>query len=443
MAGKFSKEDYQQLVSPQRRHFLLGAGAAAGVAGVFSVQRAEALSPDNAVPDNVTDAPESDKLNERQPFYGIHQPGILTPRPAAGLVASFDVLARDRAGLERLFKGLTERGAFLMKGGEPPQLDPKLPPADSGILGPEVTPDNLTMTVALGASLFDDRFGLKPFKPKQLQRMTRFPNDALQKELCHGDLAIQFCSNTPDTNIHALRDIMKNLPDLLMVRWKQEGTVPVQPPHSQKSKESARNFLGFRDGSANPDSNDDALMKRILWVSEQNSEPEWAINGSYMAVRIIRNFVERWDRTPLQEQEAIFGRRKDSGAPFDGKTEADVPDYAKDAEGKVTPMDSHIRLANPRDAMAEQHLMLRRPFNYSNGVTKSGQLDMGLLFIAWQADLEKGFITVQKRLDGEPLEEYIKPIGGGYFFALPGVTDDQDYYARALLAQSDTQNARG
>jgi hypothetical protein len=38
---------------------------------------------------------------------------------------------------------------------------------------------------------------------------------------------------------------------------------------------------------------------------------------------------------------------------------------------------------------------------------------MGLLFIAYQADLQAGFITVQKRLDGEPLEEYIKPIGGG------------------------------
>ena len=184
-------------------------------------------------------------------------------------------------------------------------------------------------------------------------------------------------------------------------------------------------------------------MNRIVWVGEENAEPDWAINGSYMAVRIIRNFVERWDRTPLQEQEAIFGRRKDSGAPFDGKTETDVPDYGKDADGKVTPLDSHIRLANPRDANAEQHLILRRPFNYSNGVSKSGQLDMGLLFIAYQADLEKGFITVQNRLNGEPLEEYLKPIGGGYFFALPGVRNHKDYYARTLLEASGPQNARG
>jgi deferrochelatase/peroxidase EfeB len=54
------------------------------------------------------------------------------------------------------------------------------------------------------------------------------------------------------------------------------------------------------------------------------------------------------------------------------------------------------------------------------------------LFIAYQSNLEKGFITVQSRLNGEPLEEYIKPIGGGYFFVLPGARDTGDYLGRKL-----------
>jgi deferrochelatase/peroxidase EfeB len=47
--------------------------------------------------------------------------------------------------------------------------------------------------------------------------------------------------------------------------------------------------------------------------------------------------VEFWDRTPLQEQEAIFGRHRDSGAPLGLRNEHDDPDYTSDPEGKRIP----------------------------------------------------------------------------------------------------------
>lgn len=420
-------------VDAQRRRVLLGLGAA-GAALAGSGLSCPVMA---AAPAQVTEAPKSEKTQDRHDYHGQHQAGIVTPRPAAGMVVAFDVLASDREDLERLFRTLDERIRFLMTGGPVEQIDPKLPPVDSGILGPMVTPDNLTITVSVGESLFDERFGLADVKPKRLSRMVGFPNDALDADQCHGDLSVQFCANTPDSNIHALRDIVKNLPDLLFVRWKQEGSVPAQAPTKPgEPEQSARNFLGFRDGSANPDSNDNRLMNALVWVQPGSDEPAWATHGSYQAVRLIRNFVERWDRTPLQEQESIFGRSKNTGAPMDGQRESDVPDYTRDPQGKVTKLDAHIRLANPRTPESQQNLILRRPFNYSNGVNKNGQLDMGLLFICYQADLEKGFITVQTRLNGEPLEEYLKPVGGGYFFTLPGVTGTQDYIGRSLLEAS-------
>jgi deferrochelatase/peroxidase EfeB len=42
--------------------------------------------------EQVADVPVSDKALERQPFHGVHQAGIVTPR-LAGMIAAFDVFA--------------------------------------------------------------------------------------------------------------------------------------------------------------------------------------------------------------------------------------------------------------------------------------------------------------------------------------------------------------
>lgn len=418
-------------IRPSRRHVLMGLGT--GAIGALA-----ASTPARAAKPNVDDAPagDADLAQQSVPFHGKHQAGITTPRPAAGIIAAFDLVVSSLDDTERMLKRLTERVAFLTQGGPVPDRDPKLPPADSGLLGPVVAPDNQTITLGLGDSFFQNHDWFSALKPARLQRMVQFPNDALEAGICHGDISLQFCANLQDSNIHALRDIVKNLSEFLVLRWVIEGTVPPVPPAPDGSTPSARNFLGFRDGSANPDANDTQMMDRIVWVSDQD-EPDWAHGGSYQAVRIIRNFVERWDRTPLREQERIFGRAKMTGAPLDASddaTEHHLPDYAADPNGNKTAMTAHIRLANPRDAHSDKSLLLRRPFNYARGAVKNGQLDQGLIFICYQADLYQGFITVQSRLNGEPLEEYIKPVGGGYFFVVPGVTGPQDYLGSTLIS---------
>lgn len=422
------KEQYG-VSEPSRRRLLKGMGALGGalaLAGGCPVAHA-------AKPQSAPGTLSPDARMEKQPFYGVHQAGILTPQQASMMLVAFDVLATDKADLQRLFRLLTQRIAFLTEGGPAPETpNPRLPPMDSGILGPFIAPDNLTITVSLGDSLFDDRFGLRAQKPKKLQKMERFPNDALVSSLSHGDLLVQICANTQDTVIHALRDLIKHTPDLLSVRWKREGFISDHAARS-KGKETPVNLLGFKDGTANPDSSDNALMDKVVWVTNDQAEPAWAVGGSYQAVRIIQFHVEFWDRTPLKEQQTIFGRDKQTGAPLGMHNEHDVPDYASDPGGDVIALDSHIRLANPRTPETQSSLMMRRGYSYSLGVTNAGQLDMGLLFVCYQHDLEKGFLTVQKRLNGEALEEYIKPIGGGYFFVLPGVKDQNHYLGQALL----------
>jgi deferrochelatase/peroxidase EfeB len=400
---------------PSRRTLLTGLSAAA-------------LS----TPALATEPPVDPTLVEH-PFFGVHQAGVITPQPAAALVVSFDTLAGSRQDLETVLRGLTDRIAFLMAGGDVPAINPLMPPPDSGLLGPRVTPNNLTMTLAVGASLFDGRYGLADRRPKALVTMTQFPNDALDSGQCHGDLLLQICSASNETNIHALRDIIKHFPGQLIMRWKIDGFLP---PRTLRhlGRDTVRNLLGFKDGTANLDASDAQLMDRLVWVQPGDDEPAWTVGGSYQVVRVIQTLVERWDRTSLHEQQTIIGRDKATGAPLGMSAEHDTPDFTGDPAKQPIPKDAHIRLANPRTADTQQSLILRRPYNFSRDMTPAGQLDMGLLFICFQANLKAGFLTVQARLNGEPLEEYIKPVGGGYFFVLPGVRDKSAFLGEALLA---------
>jgi deferrochelatase/peroxidase EfeB len=365
------------------------------------------------------------------PFHGEYQSGVLNPGPfnkqAFTCVASFDSTADDSDALASLLQTLTARARFLTAGGTPPSLGVSQPPSDTEILGPVVPADGLTVTVSVGRSLFDDRFGLYGSKPLKLRQMPAFPNDALQDVWRDGDLLVQVCANHPDTVHHAIRDITDNAGDSMQPNWKIEGFG--SPP---RPSGTPRNLLGFKDGTANPTGSD---ASNLVWVDDP-AEPAWAQNGSYLVVRLIRMFTGKWDGTSLEQQQKTFGRFKDSGAPLDGKGEFDAPNYQADPNGTIIPRDAHMRLANPNTPQTQNQRLIRRSYNYDLGIDQDGNMQAGHIFIAYQQDLDRQFATVQQRLISEPLAQFVVPFGGGYFFTLPGVHDAGDWYGSGLLAQA-------
>jgi deferrochelatase/peroxidase EfeB len=406
-----------------RRSFLRGALAAGMTGAVAGPSAAGAALPDGAVE------------AATRPFHGEHQVGILERPRRRTIVVSFDVIASGRRELTELFRTLTDRARALTVGGIPSGTGIAAPPADSGVLGPDVPGGGLLATVGVGASLFDDRYGLAGRRPLGLTAMPTFPNDALESAWCHGDLSLQLSADDEDTVVHALRDVARHTRGAMQVRWRMNGFA--SPP---RPSGTPRNLMGFKDGIANPDTADASEMTRLVWATpgaagkgRSAPEPAWTAGGSYLVIRLIRMLVEFWDRVGLAEQEQMFGRSRDTGAPLDGNNESDEPRYAADPIGKVIPLTSHIRLANPRTPQVTDSRILRRSFNYDRGVDAVGDLDMGLIFTCYQQDIARQFAAVQERLKDEPLTDYIRPFGGGYFFALPGVRDSADFFARALL----------
>jgi deferrochelatase/peroxidase EfeB len=300
---------------------------------------------------------------------------------------------------------------------------PALPPADTGeALG--LPPSRLTITIGLGPSLFEhageDRLGLRSRRPAGLLPLGPLPGDQLDAARSDGDLCVQACADDPQVAFHAVRSLLRIARGAVELRWMQLGFDANTATTS--GQRTPRNLMGFKDGTNNIKVDDGERMDRFVWVGREERQP-WMRGGSYLVARRIRMLIESWDHTALSEQEATIGRRKISGAPLGRTHEHDKPDLrAHGAGGKpAIPLDAHIRLAAP--ASNERLAILRRGYAYTDGIDpRTGLLDAGLFFVAFQRDPQRQFAAIQRRLGAsDALTEYIQHTGSALFAVPPGV----------------------
>jgi deferrochelatase/peroxidase EfeB len=410
-----------------------GLGAlAVGAGGGYAVGRQS----------EVTAAGVADPAAEPVPFEGAHQAGIVTPAQDRLYFVTLDMTSEERSDLISLLKDWTAASRQMTQGNDVGEFgavsgSPFAPPEDTGeALG--LPPSGLTITVGFGRSLFVDadgkaRFGLDGKLPDRLKELPAFSGDDLDPALCDGDLAIQACANDPQVAVHAVRNLVRIAFGRASVRYSQMGFG--RTSSTSTAQVTARNLLGFKDGTANIKVEEKKDVQDFVWVPKDDG-PDWLVGGSYLVTRKINMRIEIWDREPLEGQENIIGRAKGSGGPLSGGDEFDQLDFTqKDDRGDpVIDMRSHVRLAHPDFNKGAK--LLRRGYNFVDGSNGLGQLSAGLFFMAYQRDPEKQFVQVQRSLAGSQndlLNEYIVHVGSALFACPPGVST-KGFWGEGLFA---------
>lgn len=386
--------------SSTRRQFLLG-GAAAGVGAATALGIDYALTRDNG-------APAAVPLNgdETVPFYGTHQAGIDTDAQAHAVFVGLDLRDdTDRDGLRRMMMLLTDDAARLTRG-VPPLADSE----------PEmgVAPARLTVTFGFGPEFVARANGAGP---GWLHPLPEFGIDQLQPEYTDGDLLIQVASDDPVTVAHTSRMLLKDSRSFASVRWVQAG---FRRAHGTvKQGTTMRNLFGQVDGTTNPTPGT-ADFDEVVWNTSG-----WLAGGTGAVIRRIRMDLDKWDRLDRSGRDQSIGRFQSNGAPLTSSphgeaAEFDEPDFeAKTPIGfTVIPEFSHMARARP----VETHeRIFRRAYNYQGPSAGEELSDSGLIFASYQADVERQFTPIQRRLDElDLLNEWTIPVGSAVFAIPPG-----------------------
>ncbi|EIN06909.1 peroxidase TAP [Punctularia strigosozonata HHB-11173 SS5] len=194
---------------------------------------------------------------------------------------------------------------------------------------------------------------------------------------------------------------------------------------------------GITDFTTNPFPGQSVVQNGILLLGEDGdtiTRPAWAVDGSFLAFRKLRQFVPEYNKFLLdnavqspagnltQQQGAdLLGARLigrwPSGAPVDLTPMADDPELGADAtrnnnfdythpDSNITsdqshcPFTAHLRKVRPRADLNDTNVInqaIRAGLPYGPEVTaeeaasNTSSIDRGLAFVMYQSNIENGF----------------------------------------------------
>ncbi|HET6151623.1 MAG TPA: Dyp-type peroxidase [Marmoricola sp.] len=356
------------------------------------------------------DAPQG--LLDRVPAFGQ----VLTLDLAPGVRRSATASRRATVDLLRRLGDLASRAA----------AGTDLGPVATASLG--LLPANLQITPGIGHTLLE-ACGLASAAPAAFGELPAFAGDRLDPRQVGGDLTVQIGAEDPIALAGAVQAVRAAAAGPWTSRWSWRG-FRATAAASVSPDGTGRNLMGHLDGTDNP-ALGSPLWRSTVLVTDASS---WMHAGSYLVARRIRIDLDGWFGNSVADRDAVIGRHTSNGAAFGSDLEHDPVDLdlRSSSGGLLISPHAHIRLANARNTAGAR--IYRRSWNFDDGLDPDGARDSGLVFLAWQADVERGFVPIQRSLTSghDALNQFTTHVGSAVF-AAPARSAVESYAGQRLL----------
>lgn len=284
-----------------------------------------------------------------------------------------------------------------------------------------------------------------------------YSKEVFDNHLLLDHVVFQFIANSEFYTNRAASIVWKELRKLTK-KW---GITPFRLTgiYTGFQRPDRRNWLGFHDGVSNLKSRERShvisIDPRKLSLHER-----WTLNGTYLTFMRIYIDLEKWDDTPVSEQEIIIGRDKITGCPLIGidKNGAPIKDPRCPVHGTSEVIDrgnEHFRDHPPywnsiaNRGLQDSHIernrsmdkvpvgdrrssrIFRQGFEFLERSKHNPGFVVGLNFVSFQNTPERLFKTltypskisykIPRPQPFNKLEQFLSVSAAGTFFAPPMV----------------------